>query len=265
MVSQTYLGPVFAYEWVRISRRWQSYAARALIVAVLLVGLASVWVGRTNGQALPPIQTMAAIGEGFYDTIVFTQLTLVFLAAPAATAGSICHDKASGTLAQTLLTDLSDTEIVLGKLAARLVPVIGVVCCSAPVLALATLLGGIDPRDVTGVFLITASAAVFGCTLSLTFSIWGSKPYEVLLATYAVFAVGMLAVPAAKRVFWVWRYPPLPSWTVVTNPYELALAPYVRPGQFGLVRSVLLSSALVVISAGLVVLATARIRGVIIS
>ncbi len=70
---------------------------------------------------------------------------MVMLAAPAATAGAICLDKARGTLLHTLVTDLSDAEIVLGKLAARLVPVLGLVACSLPVLALGLLLGGIDP------------------------------------------------------------------------------------------------------------------------
>ena len=257
------LGPVFANEWLTTSRRWHSYAGRAVFVAVLLIGLASVWVGRVQGQTVPPIVAMAEIGLGFYNTIVFTQLTLVFLAAPAATAGAICTDKSSGTLAQMLLTDLSDAEIVLGKLAARLVPVIGLAGCTLPVLAIGSLLGGIDPQALTGVFLITISVAIFGCTLAFTFSIWGSKPYEVLLATYAFFAVWMLAVPVLDVLSGHWRYTPLPAWTVATNPYALAIALYVRPGEFGLVHCVALSSALVLISAVLVVLAIARMRGVI--
>ena len=64
---------------------------------------------------------------------------MVMLAAPAATAGAICLDKARGTLLHVLVTDLSDAEIVLGKLAARLVPVLGLVACSLPVLALGTV------------------------------------------------------------------------------------------------------------------------------
>jgi hypothetical protein len=34
-------GPVFANEWLTTSRRWQSYAGRAIFVAVLLLGLSS--------------------------------------------------------------------------------------------------------------------------------------------------------------------------------------------------------------------------------
>jgi hypothetical protein len=67
------------------------------------------------------------------------------LAAPAATAGAICVDRARGTLTHMLATDLSDPEIILGKLAARLLPVLGLVAFSWPLLALSSLLGGIDP------------------------------------------------------------------------------------------------------------------------
>ena len=70
--------------------------ARPFWSGALLVGLWSVWVSRTLGQAVPTIQLWAEIGEGFFNEIVFTQLSLVLLAAPAATAGTICQDRSSG-------------------------------------------------------------------------------------------------------------------------------------------------------------------------
>ena len=39
--------------------------------------------------------------------------------AAASTAGAICLDRACGRLDQILVTDLSDSEVVLGKLGAR--------------------------------------------------------------------------------------------------------------------------------------------------
>ncbi len=71
----------------------------------------------------------------FFNALVGTQLTLVPLAAPALTAGSICPDrKRKGTLTHLLVTDLSAAEIVLGKLAVRLIPVFSMVLCAFPVL-----------------------------------------------------------------------------------------------------------------------------------
>ena len=39
----TVLGPVFTYESMIASRRWQTFATRSGFVAVLLLCLASVW------------------------------------------------------------------------------------------------------------------------------------------------------------------------------------------------------------------------------
>ena len=179
------LGPVFAYEWLTASRRWQGYALRSLLVLLLLLGLSGVWLGSHDGAGELSVQQLAEIGRGFYAVTTLIVLGLVGLAAPAATAGAICLDKARGNLTLLFATDLTDAEIVLGKLAARLVPVLGLIACAAPVLALATLFGGVDPAMLTGAILVCLACAVFGCTLALTLSVWGRKTHEVLLATYA--------------------------------------------------------------------------------
>src|SRR5690242_18415745 len=106
------LGPVFEAEQRTTSRRWQVFAVRSLFVAMLLGSLTVVWTTRVAGRPLATIRAQAEIGQQFYVAIVGTQLVLVLLAAPAATAGSICLDKARGTLAHVLVTDLSDAEIV---------------------------------------------------------------------------------------------------------------------------------------------------------
>jgi hypothetical protein len=111
-------GPVFVYEWLMTTRRWQLYALRAGFLAVILAGMSLAWPNQNVA-----IQTMAHFGESLFETIISTELTLVLLAAPAAAAGSFCLDKARGTLDQMLATDLSSVEIVLGKLGVGLVPV----------------------------------------------------------------------------------------------------------------------------------------------
>ena len=133
-------GPVFAYEWLTASRRWQGYALRSMLVLLLLLGLSGVWLGSRDGTGDLSVQQLAEIGRGFYAVTTLIVLGLVGLAAPAATAGAICLDKARGNLTLLFSTDLTDVEIVLGKLSARLVPVLGLIACAAPVLALATLL-----------------------------------------------------------------------------------------------------------------------------
>ncbi len=157
-------GPVFAYEWLTSARRWQTYALRAAFVAAIVVGLIPVQRDRNRPVgASVSLRELAMIGEQTYRTIVVVELTLILLVAPATTAGAVCLDKARGTLDHLLVTDLSNAEIVLGKLGVRLIPVLGLVACTVPVLALSGLLGGIDPLALVGSFLLAIGCALVGC------------------------------------------------------------------------------------------------------
>ena len=133
------------------------------------------------------------IGEQTYRTFVVIELTLVLLVAPAVTAGAVCLDKARGTLDHMLATDLSNAEIVLGKLAVRLIPVLGLIACTLPVTALTGLLGGIDPLAMVGSFLVAIGCAVLGCSLAMTLSVYGRKTHEVLIMTYMILFVWLMA------------------------------------------------------------------------
>src|SRR5262245_35052560 len=124
-------GPVFVSESVAAARRRSTYALRSLAVLALLGGLLLIgWEVVAQSERLAAggsIRALSEIGTVFFITIATIQISLALLAAPAATAGAVCLDRARGTLAHVLVTDLSDGEIVLGKLAARLAPVFALV------------------------------------------------------------------------------------------------------------------------------------------
>jgi ABC-type transport system involved in multi-copper enzyme maturation permease subunit len=167
---------------------------RSATVLLLFVPIWIVW-RQTVPRGEMSIAQQVEFSRQLYGTTAMILLGLVGLASPAATAGSICLDKSRGNLALLLATDLSDAEIVLGKLAARLVPVLGLILCATPVVSIATLFGGIDPAGVVGTLLVVLSCAVFGCSLALTLSVWGQKTHEVLLATYVFGILYLLSAP----------------------------------------------------------------------
>lgn len=260
------LGPVFAYESLLNARRWQVYAGRAGFVLILLIGMAMVWITHkpdvwTPTGPMPTYRQMAVIGEKFFYALTGIQIALVLLAAPAATAGAICMDRARGSLLHMMVTDLSDAEIVLGKLAARLAPVFGLIACAVPVAFLAGLLGGIDFIALLGGFVVTAALAVFGCALALTISVWAGRTADVLMAVYLVEGLWLLSV-----VFW-WGLSqskklmgPPPDWFQKANPYVLAFGPYNRPGWVALTDYAVFAAAVLGVSALLVGLAVLRLR-----
>ncbi len=221
------LGPVFAFERTLSSRRWQSYAGRSCFVAGVLIALVAVRVS-TSAPAGTSFRELAQMAELFFLAVSGTQLALVLLAAPAATAGAICLDRARGTLSHMLMTDLTNAEIVLGKLAARLVPVLCLLLCMLPVMELISLLGGVDSTALLGSFAVALGVAVLGCSLAMFFSIWVGKTHEALMGTYAIWALWLLAVPISDLVArWTgasWYVPPR-----TVDPFSLALAPYWWP------------------------------------
>jgi ABC-type transport system involved in multi-copper enzyme maturation permease subunit len=214
-------GPVFQYEMLISSRRWQLYAGRALLVTGLLAGLSVVWVNRFRYSQVQTYQDLAALGKAFFDSIMWVELILTLLAVPAATAGVICIDKMRGGLLLTLATDLSDFEIVFGKLASRLASVLGVLGCGMPVLAITSWMGGVDPWDAIGGTLVVVGLAILAVSVTLTFSVWATRPSEALMATYATLTGWLLALPLLS---WI---SPAPwnaaiEWVLVpTHPFAL--------------------------------------------
>src|SRR5262245_43204638 len=222
-------GPAFVYESLAATRRRQLYALRSVFVGMLLAGLVLVWlvVRREAGAPIGSmrLKELAQLGQYFYYGISTAQLMLVLIVAPAATAGAICLDRARGNLTHMLVTDLSDGEIVLGKLAARLLPVLALVGAAIPVLALAGLLGGIIIEAILTLTLITLAVAALGCTLALAVSVRATKTHEVLMAVYGIEAAWVLGPVACELV----SEGRTPAWLVSINPFVLAWAPYAWP------------------------------------
>jgi len=252
-------GPVFDAERITRARRWQGYALRSLFVSRLLLFLSLGYSQSTrNGQITA--QQLALVGSSAYSTLTSLQLLAVLLVAPAATAGAICLDKTRGTLAHVFVTDLSDREIVLGKLAARLLPVWGLLACALPVSAMATWLGGIDPMALTGAFLITVGVAFLGCALALMLSVWATKPHEVTSVVFGVWTLWLLAAPiwqmfhgfSARSAIWLER----------TQPFYLSGAPYTHPGETSLVEPILFCLGCGVIGAIFTTIAVWKVREV---
>jgi hypothetical protein len=232
-------GPVFAVESLLNARRLTIYAGRSLFGGVLLAGLVFTWLStaldRTAGTAPGSLKHLAHVGEAFYHTLTTLQLSLVLLAAPAATAGAICLDRARGGLTHLLVTDLSDAEIVLGKLAARLAPVVGLLACTLPVTAMATLLGGIDAAALNWSFIICVAVAVLGCSLAMTISVWATRSHDVIMTVVVIWTAGLLALPVWEEFPTGWGITPPPDWFQKLNPFILISAPYSQPGFVGAV------------------------------
>ena len=262
MTKQMDLGPVFLSEWLCVSRRWQWYIARSVFVFGVLCVLSVSWWVWVGSRPAISLKAQVAAGRDFWAAMTATQLAVTLLAAPAATAGAICLDRARGTLAHVLATDLTSAEIVLGKLAARLVHLLGILLCVAPIFALESLLGGVDAPMIGCAMLVTAAVAISGCAAALAISAWGTKTHEVLLTTYAAWALWLLALPMWRGYLLVMGGPAPPTWLPKANPVWLVAALYLWPNtvRFEDYLAFLAGSAMV--SAALIAVAITQLRRV---
>ncbi len=150
---------------------------------------------------------------------------------------------------------------MLGKLAARLVPVLGLVGCALPVMAMLTLLGGVDPDALIGAFLMTVGVALIGCSLALVFSLWVGKTHEALMGTYAVFGLWLLARPMLTTLGGALGVSlPIPDRMI--DPFYLAFAPYWYPGVVGWWDYVAFLGVMAGLSMALAMVAVWRLRPV---
>ncbi len=261
-------GPVFAFESLVAARRWQVYALRAFYVGLLLAGLTLTW--GPSEQTIRTLADSARIAAMFFRTLIGVQLAVVLLAAPAATASAVCVDKSRGTLLHAFVTDLTDREIVLGKLGARLVPVLSLLACGMPVLAIGSFLGGLDMAAVVGAELVTVGTAVVCCSLALLASVWARKPHQSLLLAYAIVGLWLTIPQVALRLYLGGPVAAVPPGVVIflmSNPIIAAFAPDLSSPilTLGLKEQVAFFLGALLIAAALTHIAIRRLRPAVLS
>lgn len=211
------LGPVFAYDLLRLARRARFFILRfafALLVfaALFLCHLAfqervrmraaggvvvrgafySSNLARGNVQQAMA-REMANFGLAFFAFFLLMEFGLILLAAPAIVAGSVVEEKQRQTLEYLLATDLTNREIVVGKLLSRLLTLGCMVLAGYPILAGTYLLGGVDPELLLLSLPMCLATMLSASGISLYFSVKARRLRGALGAAY----VALLALTLA--------------------------------------------------------------------
>ena len=189
-------GPVFNFELQATARRGRFYTIRAFYAIVLLIILWAIhasWSSAYDGAEIP--QSMVTwFGVSALGGITIGQEILVLVLTPALVAGVIADEKKRKTLHYLMASQLTSSEIVLGKLFVRMLYVGVLLGVSVPVMSLLVMLGGIDPWLVVMSCGATLSTAWFLATLSIWVSTMARRPREALFIVYGLEGL-WLAVP----------------------------------------------------------------------
>jgi ABC-type transport system involved in multi-copper enzyme maturation permease subunit len=187
-----WFGPVMGYDLVRTARRGQLNGHRALYAVFLLLMLLVLfwsWFPYSDlASLMRPVSLrpadVAQFANSFFTWFMVTQFVVVLLVTPAYTSGAIADERERRTLGFLLATDLSNREIVLGMLGARLANLSLLIVAGLPVLSLLLFLGGVDPNLVLAGFLATLMTMASLGSLSMLVSVYARTTLQALISTY---------------------------------------------------------------------------------
>ena len=187
-------GPVFNMELVTTSRRPRYYVLRVVYGLALLYLVASGYRTRAmfGGSSRNSIQMMSQMAKWIFSSMTVLQIGAILALVPVMVAGVIAEEKQRKTLHYLLASSLSSTEIVLGKLMARLLQVVVLLAVSLPILSILSLIGGVDPRMVVLAFAASLSISFMLASIAILCSTVARKVRDALVLAYVIEAIWLV-------------------------------------------------------------------------
>ncbi len=233
-----FAGPIIARELVTTPRPWRYYLWRASFACALFILLWTAWQSIIGWQDVRELGVLARFGGVLYVMFALLQLTLMLFFAPLSTAAAVAYEKDRRTFNLLLMTSLSDTEIVVGKLVAGLLNILIILGASVGLLSICALLGGISFGQVANLFAVTAASGVAGGAMGLLIALWRDRTFQSISLTILMVVFSVTGVELFSVAFPTLEFMGVPLKEVL-NPYRAMIALlYPRADQVtGVVRA----------------------------
>ncbi len=228
------IGPVFGREATIAPRRPRTYIARAGYALTLLILMVTTWSVLTGTQEVRDVGDLARFGTVLFQFLALLQLTLALFFSAMLAASAVAQEKDRRTLVLLLLTNLTNCELVLGKLLASLLGVLTMLAAGLPIFLLVALFGGVSFGQVANVFAITLVSILACGSLGSTLALWREKTFQALAMTVLVLVLWLAVWEAAGsgQLGTGWE-----SWAAVFSPWRAVLEatrPYVHQPSAGM-------------------------------
>jgi len=167
-------------------RRPRHFLLRTLYVTGLLLLMCTAWLTVTRAQIIFNVGDMARFGTVLFQILAHVQFALVIFFAAMSAASNVSQEKDRRTLILLLLTRMTNSELVLGKLFASLLNIFVLLAAAAPVFMLTTLFGGVSFMQVVRVYAVTLASVLVAGSLGSTLAFWREKTFQTLAITALV-------------------------------------------------------------------------------
>ncbi len=221
-----FIGPVFTREIVTVPRRTRLYISRAAYVSALLVLMCTAWLLLAGTQIVRNPSDMARFGSLLFQILVPLQLALAIFFSALLAASGVAQEKDRHTLVLLLLTNLTNSELVLGKLLASVLNVLVLLAASLPLFMLTALFGGVSFEQIARVFAVTLSTAVAAGSLGSILALWREKTFQALALTVLALVFWLAAgeAVAAGALGASWGGISTETWATGFSPWQAILA-----------------------------------------
>jgi len=239
------------------------YLWRASFACFLFILSWTAWQSFIGWEDVRELGVLARFGGILYWLFAMLQLTLMLFFAPLFTAAAVSYEKDRRTFTLLLMTDLSDLEIVLGKLVAGLLNILTILAASVGFVSICAFFGGISFGQVLNLFAVTAASGVAGGALGLLVALWRDRTFQAISLTILMVVFSVAGVEAFAIAYPTLEFLGVPL-VEVLNPYRAMIAVlYPQTDQLtGLVRasSVVYIGCRLTFAAALVAFGTWKLR-----
>jgi ABC-type transport system involved in multi-copper enzyme maturation permease subunit len=218
-----FAGPIIAREILTAPRGVRFYLVRAAYTGIFFVLMWTAWQNTIGWRSVREVGELARFGVILYLMFALLQLTIMLFFAPLASATAVAHEKDRRTFNLLLMTDLSDLEIVLGKLASSLIIIFTALAAGIPVLFLCALLGGISFNQVLNLFAVTAASGISGGATGLVIALWRDRTFQSVALTIMFVIISVVFVEALHLIYPGLQLAGVPIHEAL-NPYRATLA-----------------------------------------
>lgn len=232
------IGPVFAREATIAPRRDKTYLGRGVYGGFLLLTISAAWLVTSGSQQITDVGDFARFGSSLFTLLAPLQLIVALFFGALFSAAAVGQEKDRKTLLLLLLTRLSNSELVLGKLCAALLELFVFLIVSVPILLITSLLGGVSFAQVARVFLVTLLATFAGGALGSCMALWRDKTFQALSATILALTIwlGAWEVVGHGALGAEWFGIPTSAIANAASPWR-AIILASRPDDFGVAAS----------------------------
>ena len=220
------IGPVFTREAAIAPRRISFFAAPTLFVGALFALIVTAWQLLVGSQRIENIGDLAWFGAAVFQILAPLQLAVAMPFSALLVASAVALEKDRKTLDLLLMTNLSNSELVLGNLFAGMLSVVVVIVAAWPLLAIMTLLGGVSADQILRVQAVTLGSALVAGSLGSTVALWREKTFQALAMTALILVLWIagLEIVAVVGAGGSWLEKDASFWVTALSPWQAVQA-----------------------------------------